>query len=1205
MDRLKRTVLLIDEIHDRAQIYAHWLSTDTTFTYQLIEDAGNPQLPTVCQTVQVDGILLDSGLANIDCLELLSRFQLQLGETCPPVIVIGNEDVRAAVQALKTGAADYLVKDQLTAESLCLSLRTAIENAELKRKLHQSQERFRTSIENMMDCFGIYSAIRGEAGQIIDFRIDYVNAAACENNHMTREQQLGRGLCEVLPGHRESGLFEAYCRLVETGEPVIKDAVLYDDTYAGEKRLVRAFDIRASQLNDGFVASWRDVTDRLQTEHQLQQQMQEAETGRQTLEALMQYLPEGITIADAPDGVIRWVSRYGQQLTGRAAEDLEGVAIADYANTWDLWCADGVTPAANAALPLTRAIRTGEVIVDEEWVLRRPDGQKLCIACNAGPIYNADGQITGGIIAWRDISHRKQLETTLSQTALSLQQKQHSLLQLIEQAPIGIGIGAANGDVMLINDVMLQLHGYTREEFEQHGMNWWDFVPPEGRAQSVQGMEQLQRHGVIPPEEKELVRRDGTRIPILISAAQWIEAFDKHITFAVDLTSQKAAEAALQAGKQNLRRVLDTLFSFVGILTPEGILIEANQTALAAASLDPADVIGQPFDQTYWWAYSTEVQAQLRDAIARAAAGETVRYDVSVRLASDQFVTIDFALVPLLDDIGQIEYLIPSGIDVSERLAVEASLRESHEQLQQQLAEIEVIYQTAPIGLNVLDRNFRFVRINERLAEVNGLPVEAHLGRTVRELLPNLADAAEALLSPIFATGEPILNVEIEGETPARPGVKRVWRESFIPLKDGDEVIGISTVCEEITESRQAEQEREQLLQRECEAREAAERASRIKDEFLAIVSHELRSPLNPILGWAQLLQTRQLSPEKMTQALATIARNAQLQAKLIDDLLDVARILRGKLTLKRTAINLVPIVRAALETVHTVAEEKSITLHTDLPDVAQIRGDAMRLEQIIWNLLTNAIKFTPEHGQVDLHLSQQDGVAQLVVADTGIGIHPDFLPYIFESFRQKDASVTRQFGGLGLGLAIVRHLVEAHGGTITADSPGEGQGAVFTVTLPLLAQAAKKTATAYPETAQPDLTGIRIILIDDHRDSLDLLELSLKGYGAVVQSFTSATAALASLTSTLPDIIISDIGMPEMDGYTFIQRLRALPPDQGGQIPAIAVTAYVHEEDRQRVLASGFQQHIPKPIEIGRVAKAVLALTQPAEATPPEPTNS
>nr|WP_277877176.1 MULTISPECIES: ATP-binding protein [unclassified Leptolyngbya] len=405
----------------------------------------------------------------------------------------------------------------------------------------------------------------------------------------------------------------------------------------------------------------------------------------------------------------------------------------------------------------------------------------------------------------------------------------------------------------------------------------------------------------------------------------------------------------------------------------------------------------------------------------------------------------------------------------------------------------------------------------------------------------------------------------------------------------------------DITDRKRLEEQRLQLL-REQTARAEAESANRIKDEFLAVLSHELRSPLNPILGWAKLLRTQKLSESKTAQALETIERNAKLQSELIEDLLDVSRILQGKLSLNTVPVNLSTMIQAAIETVQLAAEAKSIAIEVTLePQISQVLGDSNRLQQVVWNLLSNAVKFTPAGGKVEVRLESNEGdhtedsssftrYAQITVTDTGRGIHPDFLPHVFECFRQADSATTRKFSGLGLGLAIVRHLVELHGGIVQADSPGEGLGATFTVRLPLMATPLIPKGETQPSIAA-NLNGLQILVVDDDTDTREFVAFVLEQAGASILTAASASEAFTTLMQSQPHLLLSDIGMPDIDGYMLIRQIRALPPEQGSTIPAIALTAFAGEMNQQQALAAGFQKHLSKPIEPDRLISTIASL--------------
>ncbi|MBD2532414.1 PAS domain-containing protein [Nostoc flagelliforme FACHB-838] len=769
--------------------------------------------------------------------------------------------------------------------------------------LEKSEERFRTSVENMLDCFGIYQAVRNEQGQIVDFRTEYVNDAACLNNQVTRGQQIGRGLCELLPVHRDSGLFDEYCQVVETGQALIKDSLVYEDEY-GQQRLVRAFDIRVAKFGDGFVATWRDITARQQTEVALRQ-------SEEFKNRILDSSSDCIQVLNL-DGRLLYMNTGGMCLM--EIDDLDS-----YLNT--------------------------------EW---------LCF--------------------WES-NYRQQAEQALA--------------------------AAKIGEISIFRGYCPTVKGTPK---------WWEVVVS----------------------------------PILDASGE----MERILLISRDITDRKQVEEALRQSEERYRCLAELIPQLVWTVNPEGALLDANQRWLEYTGLTPEQA------QTMGW---KEVVHPEDILIMAQQWSEAVQHSTS--------------------------------------------------------------YQA-------------------------------------------------------------------EGRIRRADGVYRWHLHQAIPQKDEQgEIVKWFGSATDIEAQKQLEAERDRLFQLEQAARTEAERANRIKDEFLAILSHELRSPLNPILGWTKLLQTRKFNETKTAEALAIIERNAKLQTQLIDDLLDVAKILRGKLSINAAPVNLAFVIESAIDTVSTTAVAKSILLHPVLPNIGQVSGDSNRLQQIVWNLLSNAIKFTPKGGRVEIRLERVGDQAQIIVSDTGKGINPDFLPYIFESFRQEDVSVTRKFGGLGLGLAIVRQLVEAHGGAITADSPGEGLGATFTVQLPLLnVQPEIKETNELSEQAL-ELTGIRVLTVDDDPDARELLTVLLTEYGAQVLTVTSAAEVLANLESFQPDVLVSDIGMPEVDGYSLIQQIRTLTPEKGGHIPAIALTAYARVDDYERAISSGYQLRVTKPLEPEELVQAVVAL--------------
>jgi PAS domain S-box-containing protein len=413
------------------------------------------------------------------------------------------------------------------------------------------------------------------------------------------------------------------------------------------------------------------------------------------------------------------------------------------------------------------------------------------------------------------------------------------------------------------------------------------------------------------------------------------------------------------------------------------------------------------------------------------------------------------------------------------------------------------------------------------------------------------------------------------------------------PIRDvNGTVIGASKIARDISGRRQEEEERARLLGREQAARAEAERASRLKDEFLATLSHELRTPLTAIVGWVRMLRQGALDERSWRHALAVVDRNTEALTRLVEDLLDISSITMGRLRLESLPVELAPVVQAAADAVRHAASAKAIRLEIAVdPAVGPVAGDAARLQQVVWNLLSNAVKFTPHGGRIDVALTRAGSDAELTVRDTGQGIKPEFLPRLFDRFSQQDATTTRTHGGLGMGLAIVRHLVELHGGVVRAESPGPGRGATFTVRLPQI-PGRPAPAPGSPPAARGALGGVSVLAVEDDADTRELIASILRHAGAQVAVAASVDEALGALAAASPDVVICDIAMPGRDGYALLHEARRRP-GTGAEIPFVALTAHAQDSERRRSLAEGFAVHVCKPVEPGELVDVVRALSR------------
>jgi PAS domain S-box-containing protein len=564
------------------------------------------------------------------------------------------------------------------------------------------------------------------------------------------------------------------------------------------------------------------------------------------------------------------------------------------------------------------------------------------------------------------------------------------------------------------------------------------------------------------------------------------------------------------------------------------------------------------------------------EIIQRIRRGELIDHFETVRLRKDGSAReISLTISPIRNAQGEVIGASKISRDITDRKQAEAARRASEERLR-------AVVEATPECVTIVRPDGSLEYMNRAGLElIEAESIEDVRDTCVFDLIADHHRDEWIERHRRVCAGE---RVDWEFELIDRNGTRRWMETHAVPIQLEHSGIGQMAVTREISSRKEFEQEREELLKSERAARSEAERASQLKDDFLATLSHELRTPLNAVLGWSQILR-RTSQPEDLEQGLEVIERNARLQAQLIDDLLDMSRIMSGKVVLEVQPTELVIVVSAALDSVRPAATAKDIRVRTFFdPDGGLVLGDATRLQQVVWNLLTNAIKFTPQGGHVDIIVRQIDSQIELTVRDTGIGIDPEFLPSIFERFRQMDSSTTRRFGGLGLGLSIVKHLVELHGGAIRAESAGTGKGAAFVVALPMAPKSRTDKLEELSrhfnsEVTSQKLAGLRVLVVDDELDARNLVQRMLSDYGAKVTLASSAAEGLEKLRADGPSIILSDIGMPDMDGYQFIRRVRELPPHEGGETPAVALTAFARLEDRHRAMAAGFQDHICKPI--------------------------
>ncbi|HSS18638.1 MAG TPA: CHASE domain-containing protein [Pyrinomonadaceae bacterium] len=704
------------------------------------------------------------------------------------------------------------------------------------------------------------------------------------------------------------------------------------------------------------------------------------------------------------------------------------------------------------------------------------------------------------------------------------------------------------------------------------------------------------------------------------------------------LSDRERAEEALRESEERYRELVENANDIVFTLDLAGNVTSINKAVESIAGYSQTELIGMNMSD---FLTPTSTESARRMTERKLSGEERTNYEVEVRAKDDRVFTLEISSRLMLNE-GR-----PVGVqgvarDITTRRQAEEALRQADQralsEYERLLEKVAALAQTLGTARD-LPAIFRGLKdFAQRSVPCDGLFVSLYDPiRDVRtacygwgdgeeidtSALPPMPVTSKGPNSRAVRTNQVIITNDYWTEMFGHPAVLigpdnglRPQSSLSAPMAVMGRIIG--TIEAQSYEGRAYREEHAtamrmganltavaienvRLLERESNARASAEESNRLKDEFLATVSHELRTPLTAILGWSRMLEGGSLDSDTARRAIETIKRNAKAQAQIIDDILDVSRIITGNLYLELHPIELAPVLEAAINVVRPTAEAKNIHFEVNFPrEPAAVLGDTNRLQQVFWNLLSNAVKFTPNGGRVQINLQHIDSAIEIVVTDSGQGIPSTFLPFVFDRFRQADSTSTRQHGGLGLGLAIARHLVEIHGGAIAASSDGDGSGASFTVRLPLVGSTVAASAMPVPDPeiefaeqfgSQNVLSGLRLLLVDDDRDTLDLLSAALTQRSAEVTAVSSAADALASIKNFRPDVLISDIAMPGEDGYQLIQTVLALnvvPP-----IPTIAITAYAKEEDKERALAAGFQRYLAKPVELGEFISAVAELAR------------
>ena len=772
-----------------------------------------------------------------------------------------------------------------------------------------------------------------------------------------------------------------------------------------------------------------------------------------------------------------------------------------------------------------------------------------------------------------DITERKRAEQSLAES----EQRYRSV---IEALPAAVYTTDAQGRVTMFNQAAVDFSGRVPEVGSDSWCVTWKLYHPDGtpmpHAECPMAMS-LQTGDPIRGYEAIAERPDGTRsnfIPYPTPLRDGQGNLVGAINMLVDITERKKTEETLLRSERELTEFFENATEAIHWVGPDGTILRANKAELRMLGYSADEYVGRNIAEFH------VDQDLVQDILARLSKGEKLeeyRAQMRARNGTVRDVVINSSAY---FETGEFVHTRCFTRDITEQLQAEKALR-----------HLAAIVETTDDAVISKDLNGIITSWNPAAERLYGYKAAEMIGKPVANLVPPEWPDEEPKILARIRRGERIDHYETVRI--AKDGRRVDVSLTVSPIRDASgKIIGASKIARDITEQKRTQEEIARLLAAERAARQDAEVASRTKDEFLATLSHELRTPLTAMLGWLTILRGHKLDKTTTEHAIETIERNAKAQAQLIEDLVDISRIVGGKLNLEVVPTELMPIVDAAIEVVRPAADAKEITIDVNYDArVGPVAGDASRLQQIIWNLLSNSVKFTPKGGKVSIDFRRQNGFAELVISDTGIGISADFLPHVFERFRQAESTATRSHRGMGLGLAIVRHLIELHGGTVTAASDGENRGSTFTIHLPLAATEKRRAAGATSQNTNGDngheLKGLRILLVEDEPDARELIAMVLQSSGAQVEAVDTAQGAFESLSLAAPDVLVSDIGLPLESGYDLIRKVRAMASDTK-KIPAIALTAFAAENDRKLALSAGFQAHLAKPVEPGDLLKAI-----------------